>query len=88
MSEQSHQKKGEKVSILEKLRKRLLVRTVPPKKKEKKCQFLKILGRGFLSEQSPKKRRKLSILENLRKRLFVGTVPTKIRRKSVNSGKV
>ena len=85
MSEQSHQKKGEKVSILEKLRKRLLVRTVPPKKKEKKCQFLKILGRGFLSEQSPKKRRKLSILENLRKRLFVGTVPPKERRKSVNS---
>merc|ERR1712212_1220111 len=58
LSEQSHQKKGEKVSILEKLRKRLFVRTVPPKKKEEKCQFLKSLGRGYLSEQSHKKKEK------------------------------
>ena len=35
LSEQSHQKKGEKVSILEKFRKRLFVRTVPPKKRRK-----------------------------------------------------
>merc|ERR1711942_545340 len=36
LSEQSHQKKGEKVSILEKFRKRLFVGTVPPKKKGEK----------------------------------------------------
>jgi len=38
LSEQSHKKKenGEKVSILEKFRKRLFVGTVPPKKKKKK----------------------------------------------------
>merc|ERR1711888_340188 len=53
-----HQKKGEKVSILEKFRKRLFVRTVPTKKKEKKCQFLKSLGRGYLLEQSQQKKEK------------------------------
>ena len=52
MSEKSPQKKkGEKVSIIEKFRKRLFVKTVPPIKKEKKCQFLKSLGRGYLSEK-------------------------------------
>ena len=86
MSEQSNQKKGEKVSILQKFRKRLFVGTVPPKKKEKKCQFLKSLGRGYLSEQYlQKKGEKGSILEKFRKGLYVGTVPPKKRRKSVNS---
>merc|ERR1711942_202441 len=76
LSEQFQQKKGEKVSILEKFRdylseqskkkgkilekfrKRFFVGTVPPKKKkkEKKCKFLKSLGRGYLSEQSHKKK--------------------------------
>merc|ERR1711981_691790 len=74
----TNKKKGEKVSILEKFMKRLFVRTVPPKKKEKKCQFLKSLGRGYLSEQSQQKKgEKVAILEKVRKRLFVGTVPTK-----------
>jgi len=45
------------VSILEKLRKRLFVGTVPPKKKEKKCKFLKSLGRGYLSELSHQKKK-------------------------------
>ena len=87
MSEQSHQKKGEKVSIFEKFRKRLFVRTVPPKK-EKKCQFLKTLGRGYLSEQShQKKGKKVSIFENFRKRLFVRIVPPKNKKriKSIES---
>jgi len=35
LSEQSHQKKGEKVSILEKFRKSLFVGTDPPKKRRK-----------------------------------------------------
>ena len=55
------------MSILEKLRKRLFVGTVPPKKKEKKCKFLKSLGRGYLSEQSQQKKgEKVSILEKFR----------------------
>merc|ERR1712053_69083 len=42
------------------------------------CQFLKSLGRGYLSEQShQKKGEKVSILEKFRKRLFVRTVPPK-----------
>merc|ERR1711954_551217 len=53
---------------------------------EKKCQFWKSLGRGYLSEQSHQKKvEKLSILEKFRKRLFVGTVQQKKGRKSVNS---
>ena len=80
---QSLQKKGEKVSSIKKIRKRLFVGTVP-QKKEKKFQFLKSLGRGYLSGQSLKKKgEKVSILEKFRKRLFVGTVPPKKRRKSV-----
>ena len=57
------------MSILEKFRKRLFVGTVPPKKKknEKKCKFLKSLGRGYLSEQSQQKKGdKVSILEKFR----------------------
>jgi len=53
-----------KVSILEKFRKRLFVGTVLPKKKKKeiKCQFLKSLGRVYLSEQThQKKGEKMSI---------------------------
>merc|ERR1712121_562221 len=45
---------------------------------EKKCQFWKSLGRGYLSEQShQKKKEKVLILEKFRKSLFVGTVPPK-----------
>merc|ERR1712115_202501 len=63
----SHQKKIEKLSILEKFRKRLFVGTVPQKKREKKCKFLKSLGRGYLSEQSQQKKgEKVSILEKFR----------------------
>merc|ERR1711895_141638 len=59
LSEQSHKKKenGEKVSILEKFRKRLFVGTVPPKKKEKKLQ-LKFRKRLFVGTVPPKKREK------------------------------
>ena len=56
-------KKGEKVSILEKFRKGFFVGTVPQKKKkkkrEKRIQFLKSLGRGYLSEQSQQKGEKV-----------------------------
>ena len=77
------------MSIPEKFRKRLFVRTVPPKKREKKCQFLKSLGRGYLSEQShQKKGEKVSILEKFRKRLFVGTVPPKKKEKKCQVFKI
>ena len=53
------------MSILKKFRKRLFVGTVPPKK-EKKCQFLKSLGRDYLSEQShQKKENKCQFLKSL-----------------------
>ena len=55
MSEQSQQKKGEKVSILEKFRKRLFVGTVPTKKKGEKVSILEKF-RDYLSEQSHKKK--------------------------------
>ena len=66
LSEQSHQKKGEKVSILEKFRKRLFVGTVLPKKEKKKeikCQFLKSLGRVYLSEQTHQKKGEKTSIE-------------------------
>merc|ERR1711875_6506 len=76
LSEQSQQKKGKKVSILEKFRDYLSGQS--HKKREKKCKFLKSLGRDYLSEQSQQKKgEKVSILEKFRKRLFVGTVPQK-----------
>ena len=52
-------KKGEKVLILEKFRKRLFVGTVTPKKREKKGQLSKkIRKRLFIGTVPPKKRRK------------------------------
>merc|ERR1711874_460504 len=62
--------------------------TVPPKKKkEKKCQFLKSLGRGYLSEHShQKKGEKVAIPEKFRKTLFVGTVPPKKKKKKKKKG--
>jgi len=47
-------KKGEKVSILEKFRDYLSEQS--HKKREKKCEFLKSLGRGYLWEQSHQKK--------------------------------
>merc|ERR1712055_949389 len=72
-----------------KIKEEVICRNSPTKKKGKKCQFWKSLGRGYMSEQShQKKRRKVSILEKFRKRLFVGTVPPKKGRKRVNYLKI
>merc|ERR1712105_585230 len=76
----SHQKKKEKKrQIFKKLRKRLFVGTVP-QKKEKKFQFLKSLGRGYLSEQSYQKRKKKEIKCQFLKslgRVYLSAVPPK-----------
>ena len=63
MSEQSQQKKGEKVSILEKFRKRLFVGTVPQKKEngEKVSIPEKFRKRLFVGTVLPKKEKKKEI---------------------------
>merc|ERR1711981_360075 len=77
--------KGRKSVNYLKIKEEVICRNSPNKKKEKKCQFLKSLGRGYLSEQSYQKRKekgdKVSILEKFRKSLFVGTDPPKKKEK-------
>jgi len=60
LSEQSQQKKGEKVLILEKFRKRLFVGTVPQKKEngEKVSILENFTKRLFVGTVLPKKKRK------------------------------
>merc|ERR1711981_147231 len=68
--------KGRKSVNYLKIKEEVICRNSPNKKKEKKCQFWKSLGRGYLSKQSYQKKEKgdkVSILEKFRKRLFVGT---------------
>merc|ERR1711895_309094 len=76
--------KGRKSVNYLKIKEEVICRNSPNKKKEKKCQFWKSLGRGYLSEQSHKKKEngeKVSILEKFRKSLFVGTDPPKKKEK-------
>ena len=47
--------KGRKSVNYLKIKEELICRNSPNKKKEKKCQFWKSLGRGYLSEQSQQK---------------------------------
>merc|ERR1712082_368646 len=49
--------KGRKSVNYLKIKEEVICRNSPNKKKEKKCQFLKSLGRGYLSEQSYQKRK-------------------------------
>merc|ERR1711875_22779 len=86
LSEQSQQKKGEKVSILEKFTDYLSEQS--QKKREKKCKFLKSLGRGYLLEQShqkKKKEKKCKFLKSLGRGYLSKQSHQKKRRKSVNS---
>merc|ERR1712173_184793 len=80
--------KGRKSVNYLKIKEELICWNSPNKKKEKKCQFWKSLGRGYLSEQSYQKRKekggKVSFLEKFRKRLFVGTVPPKKKGEKVS----
>ena len=69
LSEQSHKKKREKVSILELFRKRLFVGTIPPKNKKKREKvsilekFSKRLFVGTVLPKNKKKENKCQILE-------------------------
>merc|ERR1712020_837827 len=49
--------KGRKSVNYLKIKEEVICRNSPNKKKEKKCQFWKSLGRGYLSEQSHKKKK-------------------------------
>merc|ERR1711942_318299 len=58
----------------------VICRNSPNKKKEKKCKFLKSLGRGYLSEQSQqKKEKKCQFWKSLE--IFCRDSPTKKKEK-------
>merc|ERR1712002_1444861 len=80
-------KKGEEASNIYKIKEEVICRKSPTKKKEKRCQFWKSLGRGYLSEQSHKKGEEASNIYKIKEEVICRKSPTKKKEKGVNSGK-